>query len=50
MGTQLLVGVLLVLDRFVPLALALIAPVLVNIIALPTEPNRPNSLKSGTLC
>lgn len=26
MGTQLLVGVLLVLDRFVPLALALIVP------------------------
>lgn len=33
MGTQLLAGVLLVLNRFVPLALALLAPVLVNIIA-----------------
>jgi hypothetical protein len=33
MLTQLLVGVLLLANRFVPLALALIAPVLVNIIA-----------------
>ncbi len=33
MGTQLLVGVLLLLNRFVPLALILILPVLVNIIA-----------------
>src|SRR5258707_8666646 len=33
MGTQLLVGVLLLLNIFVPLALALIAPVIVNIIA-----------------
>jgi hypothetical protein len=33
MGTQLLVGVLLLLNRFVPLALALIAPIIVNIIA-----------------
>ena len=33
MGTQLLVGVLLVLNRFVPLALVLIMPILVNIIA-----------------
>jgi uncharacterized membrane protein YphA (DoxX/SURF4 family) len=33
MGTQLLVGVLLLSNRFVPLALALIAPVIVNIIA-----------------
>jgi uncharacterized membrane protein YphA (DoxX/SURF4 family) len=33
MGTQLLVGVLLLTNRFVPLALALIAPVVVNIIA-----------------
>jgi hypothetical protein len=33
MGTQLLVGVLLVLNLFVPLALALIAPVIVNIVA-----------------
>jgi uncharacterized membrane protein YphA (DoxX/SURF4 family) len=32
-GTQVLVGVLLLLNRFVPLALALIAPVIVNIIA-----------------
>ena len=32
-GTQLLVGVLLLLNRFVPLALALIAPVIVNIVA-----------------
>ena len=31
-GTQLLVGVLLLLNRFVPLALALIAPVIVGII------------------
>ena len=31
-GTQLLTGVLLLLNRFVPLALALIAPVIVNII------------------
>src|SRR3974390_2681043 len=32
-GTQVLVGMLLLLNRFVPLALALIAPVVVNIIA-----------------
>ncbi len=32
-GTQTLVGVLLLVNRFVPLALALIAPVIVNIIA-----------------
>src|SRR5437588_10299087 len=34
MGTQLLVGVLLLLNRFVLLAIVLIMPVLVNIIAL----------------
>ncbi|GAC1656872.1 MAG: hypothetical protein NVS4B3_22930 [Gemmatimonadaceae bacterium] len=33
MGTQLIVGVLLVSNRFVPLALAVIAPVIVNIVA-----------------
>jgi len=33
MGTQLLVGVLLLLNRFVPLALVIIMPVLLNIIA-----------------
>jgi len=33
MGTQLLVGVLLLLNLFVPLALVLIMPILVNIIA-----------------
>jgi hypothetical protein len=33
MGTQLLSGVLLLLNRFVPLALALLAPVVVNIVA-----------------
>src|SRR5713226_2405847 len=33
MGTQLIVGLLLVTNRFVPLALALIAPVVVNIVA-----------------
>src|SRR5437762_13551697 len=33
MGTQLLVGVLLLLNRFVPLALVLIMPILINIIA-----------------
>jgi uncharacterized membrane protein YphA (DoxX/SURF4 family) len=32
MGTQLLVGVLLLVNRFVPLALILIAPVIVNIV------------------
>jgi len=32
-GTQTLVGALLLVNRFVPLALALIAPVIVNIIA-----------------
>ena len=32
-GTQTLVGALLLINRFVPLALALIAPVIVNIIA-----------------
>ena len=32
-GTQVLVGGLLLLNRFVPLALALIAPVVVNIVA-----------------
>ena len=33
MGTQLIVGALLLSNRFVPLALALIAPVVVNILA-----------------
>lgn len=33
MGTQLLVGTLLLLNRFVPLALALIAPIIVGIVA-----------------
>ena len=33
MGTQLLVGIMLLLNVFVPLALALIVPVIVNIIA-----------------
>jgi hypothetical protein len=33
MGTQLLVGVLLLANRFVPLALALIAPIIVGIIS-----------------
>ena len=32
MGTQLLTGVLLLINRFVPLALALLAPILVGII------------------
>jgi uncharacterized membrane protein YphA (DoxX/SURF4 family) len=32
-GTEVLVGALLLLNRFVPLALALIAPVVVNILA-----------------
>ena len=32
-GTQVIVGILLLANRFVPLALALIAPVIVNIIA-----------------
>jgi len=32
MGTQLLVGVLLLLNRFVPLALAFLAPILVGIV------------------
>jgi len=32
MGTQLLVGILLLLNRFVPLALALIAPIIVGIV------------------
>lgn len=32
-GTQLIAGILLVSNRFVPLALALLAPVIVNIIA-----------------
>ncbi|MEP6872477.1 MAG: DoxX family protein, partial [Anaerolineaceae bacterium] len=32
-GTQLIVGVLLLANRFVPLALALIAPFLVNALA-----------------
>src|SRR6185369_8403332 len=32
-GTQVIVGALLLLNRFVPLALALIAPVVVNIVA-----------------
>jgi uncharacterized membrane protein YphA (DoxX/SURF4 family) len=32
-GTQVIVGVLLLSNRFVPLALALIAPVIVNIVA-----------------
>ena len=34
MGTQVIVGVLLISNLFVPLALALIAPVVVNIFAL----------------
>ncbi len=33
MGTQFLVGVLLLSNRFVPLALALIAPIILNIVA-----------------
>jgi uncharacterized membrane protein YphA (DoxX/SURF4 family) len=33
-GTELIVGTLLLLNRFVPLALALIAPVIVNIVAV----------------
>ena len=33
-GTEVLVGALLLLNRFVPLALALIAPVIVNIFAV----------------
>ena len=33
-GTEVLVGLLLLLNRFVPLALALIAPVIVNILAV----------------
>jgi len=33
MGTQLIVGVLLLVNRFVPLALALIAPIIVGIIS-----------------
>jgi hypothetical protein len=33
MGTQVIVGVLLLTRRFVPLALTLIAPVVVNIVA-----------------
>jgi uncharacterized membrane protein YphA (DoxX/SURF4 family) len=33
MGTQLVVGALLLSNRFVPLALALIAPIIVNIVA-----------------
>jgi hypothetical protein len=33
MGTQLLVGILLLRNRFVPLALALIAPIIVGIIS-----------------
>ena len=33
-AVQLLVGILLLVNRFVPLALALIAPILVNIVAL----------------
>jgi hypothetical protein len=33
MGTQLVVGVLLLSNRFVPLALTLIAPIIVNIVA-----------------
>ena len=32
-GTQTLVGLLLLINRFVPLALAMIAPVIVNIVA-----------------
>ena len=36
-GTQLIVGVLLVLNRFVPLALALFAPFMVNSIAFQAE-------------
>ncbi len=32
MGTQLLVGILLLINRFVPLALALITPILVGIV------------------
>ena len=32
-GTQLISGVLMLVNRFVPLALALLAPVVVNIIA-----------------
>ena len=40
-GTQTLVGALLLLNRFVPLALTLIAPVIVNIVAFHVYVSRP---------
>ena len=54
MGTQLLVGVLLLLNRCVPLALALIAPVIVNIVAFhvflaPATRPGPRGTGPGTL-
>jgi len=47
-GTQLLVGVLLLLNRFVPLALALIAPVIANIIAFHVALN-PSGIGPGVV-
>ena len=45
-GTQTLVGVLLLVNRFVPLALALIAPVIVNIILFHIFPS-PGTIAPG---
>jgi uncharacterized membrane protein YphA (DoxX/SURF4 family) len=41
MGTQLVAGVLLLINRYVPLALVLIAPVVVNIVAFHAFLDRP---------
>jgi putative oxidoreductase len=48
-GTQLVSGVLLLLNRFVPLALALLAPMLVNILAFHLT-MQPAGLPPGIVC
>jgi uncharacterized membrane protein YphA (DoxX/SURF4 family) len=48
-ATELLAGVLLLVNRFVPLALALIAPVVVNIIAFHLFLDRPHLAGPGVI-
>jgi hypothetical protein len=48
-GTQVIVGALLVSNRFVPLALALIAPVIVNIVAFHTFIEPSGAIMAGVV-
>jgi uncharacterized membrane protein YphA (DoxX/SURF4 family) len=48
-GTQALVGALLLANRFVPLALALIAPVIVNIVAFHAFLDRSGAVMAGVV-